>query len=342
MSQGGAGEYPLSEPEIRCFVLFLLSHPNISVVNSMHSQAGAHMHGPSTSKSEESMHPEDLAFYQHFDSEGKKISGYLFAGDLVDYRISRETLLLPSHDRQQSPRPDSEIPSKFSPSFGQGPDFGYWFYGSIWYSDELYVTYGVTRDYDNNGVYDPYDGLCCNDEYYGGKQFKNWEKYDHPQLGEVEIGGFSIKFCKQNPPPEFIEYWASREALFNIFLAQQLPQIEIVSVNVIPSRKKGVYDIEVNFTNTGFLPTALEQAKLVRIVREDRVRIDIDRNYMKEEAVEILTNNVEVGWTKHGEQKTARLSVKLNDIPEVNATVHVLSTRGGHKKENITIGKNKR
>jgi len=342
MTQGGAGEYPLSEPEIQCFVLFLLTHPNISIVNSMHSQCGAHLHGPSTSKSEERMYQEDLALYHYFNREGKKITGYLFAGDMPDYRISRETLLLPSHDRQQRPPADPDDPGKFSPSFGHGPDFGYWYYGSIWYGDELYATYGATRDYDGNGVFDPYDGLCWNDEYYGGKQFKTWEKFDHPQLGEVEIGGFSIKFCKQNPPPEFIEYWASKEALFNIFLAQHLPQIEITSVNVLPTKEKGVYDIVVNFTNNGFLPTAIEQAKLVKIVREDRVRIDIDRNLIKKGNVEVLTNNFEVGWTKNGEQKTARLSIKLNGISEVNGTVHVLSTRGGHKQQNITIGTNDR
>ncbi|MFC1538705.1 M14 family metallopeptidase [Candidatus Latescibacterota bacterium] len=337
-TQGGAGEYPLSEPEIQCFVLFLLSHPNISIVNSMHSQAGAITHGPSTSESKESMFSEDEQLYRHFDREGKKITGYHFAGDMAEYRISRDTLLLHSHDRQLSPEVMATVPRNFSPSFGQGPDFGYFFYGSIWYSDELYQTYGAEKDYDNNGIYDPYDGLRTNDDLYGGEQFKRWEKYDHPQLGEVEIGGFSIKFSKQNPPPEYMEYWAEKEARFNIYLAKNLPQIEITSINTKPSKEKGVYDITVNFTNTGFLPTALEQAKIVKIVREDRVRLNIDRDLTQSGKVEIITNNQDVGWTKNGETKTALLKVKLNGISEVNATVDVLSTRGGRIRKEIVIG----
>ncbi|MFC1651101.1 M14 family metallopeptidase [Candidatus Latescibacterota bacterium] len=337
-TQGGAGEYPLSEPEIRCFVTFLLSHPNISIVNSMHSQAGTLTHGPSTSASAESMFPEDIDLYRHFDREGKEITGYHFAGDMSEYRISRDTLLLHSHDRQLSPEVMATVPRKFSPSFGQGPDFGYFYYGAIWYADELYQTYGAEKDYDKNGIFDPYDGLRANDELYGGKQFKNWEKYDHPQLGEVEIGGFSIKFCKQNPPPEYMEYWAEKEALFNIYLAKNLPQIEITSIKTEPSKEKDVYDITVNFTNTGFLPTALEQAKLIKIVREDRVRLNIDRKLTQSGKVEIITNNPDMGWTKNGEKKTAVLRVKLNGISEVSATVDILSTRGGRVREEIIIG----
>jgi murein tripeptide amidase MpaA len=337
-TQGGAGEYPLSEPEIRCFVQFLLTHPNISIVNSMHSQAGTLTHGPSTSAMNESMFPEDIALYRHFDREGKEITGYHFAGDMFEYRISRDTLLLHSHDRQLSPDVMATVPRKFTPSFGQGPDFGYFYYGAIWYADELYQTYGAEKDYDNNGIFDPYDGLRANDELYGGKSFKRWQKYDHPQLGEVEIGGFSIKFCKQNPPPEYMEYWAEKEALFNIYLAKNLPQIEIVSIETAPAREKGVYDITVNFTNTGFLPTALEQAKLIKIVREDRVRLSIARDLTQSGKVSILKNNIETGWTKNGKTKTAVLKVALNGITKAAATVEVLSTRGGRVSEKIMIG----
>ena len=54
-TQFGAGEYPLSEPETRSFVLFLLKNPHISIVNSMDTSVPMHLRGPSTSKSEERM-----------------------------------------------------------------------------------------------------------------------------------------------------------------------------------------------------------------------------------------------------------------------------------------------
>ncbi len=60
-TQGGAGEFPLSETETRAVVDFLLTHPNVSVVNSMDTSVPMHLRPPSTSPSDERMYPEDLA-----------------------------------------------------------------------------------------------------------------------------------------------------------------------------------------------------------------------------------------------------------------------------------------
>ncbi len=334
-TQFGAGEYPLSEPETRSFVLFLLKHPNISIVNSMDTSVPMHLRGPSTSKSEERMYKKDLDLLRYFDSEGKKITGYPWSGDTYNnYRTRRKF------------NPVTGDPTIPSPLFGHGPDFGYWYYGSIWYGDELWCG-GAPKDYDEDGIYDEYDAICWNNEACDGKEFKMWEKFDHPQLGEVEIGGFNPKFFRQNPPVQFLEEWIKKEAMFNIFLAGHLPQIEITSVDVKPSRKKDVYNITVSFTNTGYLPTALEQAKLVKIVKQDMVRLEFDKELTrdrKNKKVEILVpeiqnKDVELGWTKKGEKKTAHLQVKLKGIDSVECKVHVLSSRGGHKVQEITIGK---
>ncbi|MFC1552688.1 M14 family metallopeptidase [Candidatus Latescibacterota bacterium] len=333
-TQNGAGEYPMSEPETRSFVMFILTHPNISVVNSMDTSVPMHLRGPSTSYSEERMYPEDLAFFRYFDREGQKITGYPWAGDTYsDYRTRREF------------DPVTGDPNIPIPLFGHGPDFGYWYYGSIWYGDELWNS-GNVKDYDGNGIFDDYDAFRWNEEVLDGSGFKQWEWYDHPQLGAVEIGGFNPKFFRQNPPVEFLEEWVRNQAMFNILLAKHLPQIELTSVNVKPANGENVFDIEVSFTNTGYLPTALEQAQLVKIVKPDRVRLEFDDELnrdKKNKKVEILipriqNKDVELDWTKNGEIKTAHLKVKLNGIDSVECTVHVLSSRGGHLTKEITIG----
>ena len=75
-TQVGAGEYPLSEPETRAVVLFLLTHPNVALGQSMDTPMAMHLRPPSTSRSHESMAPEDLKWYRYFDRQGKKLSGY--------------------------------------------------------------------------------------------------------------------------------------------------------------------------------------------------------------------------------------------------------------------------
>ncbi len=331
-TQWGAGEYPLSEPEIRSFVLFLLKHPNISIVNSMDTSVPMHLRGPSTSDSEDRMYPSDLKWFRYFDEEGMKITGYPWAGDTYNNYFTR-----------RKTNPVTGDPTKPTPLFGHGPDFGYWYYGSIWYGDELWCT-GAVKDYNGDGFYDEYDALCWNDEALDGREFKVWTKYDHPQLGEVEIGGFNPKFFRQNPPVEYLEEWAVKQAKHNLFLLRHLPQIEIEKIDV--KKKRDEYELSVTFTNVGELPTALEQAKLVKIVREDCVRLEFDKELThdvhnpKVEIVSPETHDkvIYAGWTDGGNSKTVKFRVKLNGIDSAKCTVHVLSTRGGHKTEEVTIG----
>ncbi|MBT4484735.1 MAG: hypothetical protein HOC71_13780, partial [Candidatus Latescibacteria bacterium] len=304
------GKFPLSEPETRDLFLFISTHPNISIIHTMHSMAAYHVHSTAIS--------EDQVFYEYFDREGKQITGYDSAGDSYYWSIERRVTNPPLFDNHLRPPvyiPGHVIKRDAVPIKDQArrprsmPDFGYWTKGIIWYQDELYAKYGNTNDYDKNGLYDDYDGLCWNDEACGGKGFIDWEKFQHPELGEVEVGGFKLKFFGQDPLPEFLEEWCQKEAMFNIFLAKHLPQIEISSIDVKPSNEKNMYDIDVSYTNTGYLPTALEQAKKMFVVGEDRVMLTFERDIQQH--VHVYNNNVNMGWAGKGEKKTAHFKVKL-------------------------------
>ena len=131
--------------------------------------------------------------------------------------------------------------------FGHGPDFGYFYAGTIWYGDEIWNG-GREKDYDKNGRIEQWEVLRYCDEAFAGKCFMPWKKFPHPQLGEVEIGGFNPKFWSQNPPPEMLETWARNEAMFNVYLAQQLPQVKIVSASSKPAGD-GAFDVSMTVTS---------------------------------------------------------------------------------------------
>lgn len=332
-TQGGAGEYPLSEIETRSVVMWLLSHPNISVVNSMDTRVPMHLRPPSTSSSKESMFPSDLAIYERFDKLGMQYTGYPWAGDVYETYATRNKVNSLTGD-----------PLKPNPLFGHGPDFGYFYYGSIWYGDELWNG-GQHQDIDGDGVIDEYDGFLWDQQYNGGKGHKVWTKFNHPQLGEVEIGGVEFKFYSQNAPPAELEKWARNQTLFNLAMAKQLPQLNLNDVQV-KSLANNEYEIQVSWTNTGELPVALEQAKRVKIVQEDRVVLDIKRELLSgyEDAEVMITSpsttdkTIYAGYTDAGETKTATFRVKLKEKKAVEATVKVLSTRGGYLEKKITLG----
>lgn len=324
-TQFGAGEYPLSEIETRSTALWVLSHPNISVVNSMDTRVPMHLRPPSTSKSEERMYPQDLAIYKEMDQLGLSYTSYPWAGDVYQTYATRYKVNSMTGD-----------PLKPEPLFGHGPDFGYFYYGSIWYGDELWNN-GAMKDYDGDGVYDDYDGLMWDDEANGSKGFKTWTPMIHPVLGEVEIGGFHPKFFGQNGPAWQLEDWAKKQALFNLAMAKRLPQLTINDLKV-KKTSQGEFEITLEWTNSGKLPVALEQAKLVKIVQEDRVSLDFDKELtkgyenakVKITAPSLYDKTIYAGYTGVGEKKTATFKVKVEGSESIKGKIKLSSTRGGY------------
>ncbi len=348
-TQGGAGEYPLSEVETRAVVTFLLSHPNVTVANSMDTSMPMHLRPPSTSASDERMYPEDLALYKTFDQKGKEITGYTRAGDVyMDYSGGRG-----------------------SPLFGHGPDFGYWYYGAIWYGDELWDGGRSIGDYDKDGTVDEWDRLQYNDKELKVTRFQPWTKVIHPQYGEVEVGGWDPKFFSQNPPPDILEIWAEKEARFNLMLASNLPHVVMQEPKVTSQGDE--YTIEVNVSNEGFIPTALKQAQLVRIVQPDSISLEfpagmISRQFIggrggrgggrggrgeggppqtpagqspdKVTLVEPQGRpSVDIDRIEGSSSKSATFKIRLNGITGTECTVRYASTRGGVVEKKIYIGK---
>ena len=337
-TQAGAGAYPLSEPETMAVFMFLMQHPNVAIVQSLDTAVPMILRGPSVSKSEETMFPEDLELIRKFDKKGVEITGYPWAGD---------TFFVYS-TRNRTPAPGRELEG--TPLFGHGPDFGYTYYGSVWYGNEIWNG-GRMVDYDKNGSVDELEVLRWNDEHRAGKgDFQMWTKTQHPALGEVEVGGWNPKWYSQNPPPDMLEAWARNEAMFNMYLAGQLPQVKIVSASARASAD-GVFDVTVEVTNEGLMPTALEMAKRVKMVQQDRVTLELASGQSivraagapaqgggrqggpAASATGPVRVNEDIGWLKPGERKTVTFKVKGAG----SARVTIGSTRGGVDSTTVEV-----
>ncbi|MBN1224216.1 MAG: peptidase [Candidatus Aminicenantes bacterium] len=324
-TQIGAGAYPLSEPETRSVVLFLLQHPNIGAGQSLDTKGPMILRGPSTSRSVESIPQGDLKYFHYFDDRGGEITGYRIKGDIY-WDIPNQMKEI--FDGMKG------FEKKGSPLFGQHLEYGYFQFGALWYGDELWSA-GKVIDYNEDGVYSPLEVLKWNDEALEGKGFKNWRRYDHAQLGEVEIGGYNPKFFWQNPPPKFLEEWIKNEAMFNLLLAKSLPHVRILSTNTSPlENENNAFKIKAVFTNDGFLPTALEMAKRVKIVKPDFVEIEI-----LEGRIELLEGRekLELGWLQPHEKREVSWQVKLKDKGKKEVRISIHSTRGGVDRKTITL-----
>jgi hypothetical protein len=313
-TQFGAGAYPLSEPETRAVVMWVLTHPNISVTNTMDTSVPMHLRPPSTCEESECMLPDDRALYQHFDSVGLSITKYPWAGDVFRTYHTRNPV-----------NPFTGDSTRPAPLFGHSPDFGYFYYGAIWYGDELWNG-GRERDYDDDGRVEPIEVLRYCDEQFGGTCFKPWTPFEHPVLGKVEIGGYNPKFFSQNGPPQVMERWARNQAMFNLYMAQSLPRIEITDATITPvssGTDTATHQLVVTVRNAGRLPTALEMAKRVKIVRPDQIAV----RFAEKSEGRVLGRQDEF-WLNGGESRTVTLRLRVPEA-ERQITVRALSTRGG-------------
>jgi hypothetical protein len=342
-TQVGAGEYPLSEPETKAVFEFLIRHPNVGIVQSLDTSVPMILRGPSTSKSEESVFPEDLEILRRFDKKGLEITGYPWAGDTYFQYSNRQPNGAP-------PPADADG----EPLFGHGPDFGYLYYGSIWYGDEIWNGGRLPEaDANKDGNVEELERLQWIDANLPNNTsaFQMWTKATHPTLGAVEVGGWNPKFWSQNPPPELLEKWARNEAMFNVFLAQQLPQVAITSAAVKPGTG-GTYIVEATVTNEGLTPTALEIAKRVKIVREDAVALQLSSGqsfvagagrggrgggrfggFGGRGNAGPPRQSQDIGWLKPGETRTVTFEVRGTGT----ATLTVASTRGGLATRSVDV-----
>lgn len=299
-TQGGAGEYPLSEPETRHVYTWLMSHTNVSVVNSMDTRVPMHLRGPSTCEQDECMFPEDAELYERFDKKGVSFTGYPYAGNVYrDYA--------------------TRFGGEPNPLFGHGPDFGYFGYGAMWYGDELWNG-GQYKDYDGDGRFDQWELSRWCHEAGRDDCFIEWEEIDHPDLGEVEVGGINPKFWSQNPQPDLLEPWASKQGEFNLWMTEQVPDVNIVSATSRPLRDQedgATHLIQVRVRNTGLLPTALEMAKQIKIVKPDTFSLS---------GAQVVGSAPT--YFLDGES-VDNLSIRVKKTGNGEVTVRSISTRGG-------------
>lgn len=94
--------------------------------------------------------------------------------------------------------------------------------------------------------------LAYTDKTLEGKGFVQWQKYNHPKLGEVEIGGY-IPYLESTPKPEMIDSLLGTQLPWLLQLTTKLPQIGIASEK-ITAMGGNVYKVELYIENKGYLP----------------------------------------------------------------------------------------
>ncbi|ABG52087.1 peptidase M14, carboxypeptidase A [Trichodesmium erythraeum IMS101] len=244
--QKGAGDFPFSEPETLAVAEFWREHPNINGFINYHTFSGVILRSYCTYP-DEHFPVKDLEIYKLIGEKGTAITGYECISIYHNF-------LYPNSEK----------------IYGGMVDYCYDRFGWFGFSIELWdapTEAGVKKnDYikwlQRHPVTDDLKMMQWNDEKLGGTGFIDWETFEHPQLGTVEIGGWNWKIW-YNPPVEYLPKLCKEQCQFAISHALMSPRLAVSQV-VVEHQGGDMYHLVVQLENQGFLPTytsekALEQ-----------------------------------------------------------------------------------
>jgi murein tripeptide amidase MpaA len=322
VKQNGAGDYPFSESETRALAGFITSHSNICSFHSLHTGMETIIRPP-VMQTEKEMPTEDLRSVLEIANLGVEITGY----EQFSARKLNDDVYL---------------------TYGA---FDTWIYeqlGLLGFTDELWdlrarsgKTYlelsKMVKENDLDGQEEvEVAALKWNDDVLNGEGFVEWQPFDHPQLGKVEIGGWK-RLLRNNAPPQLLEETCEKMSRFLVAHAQANPKLQ-ADFYKVEKLGDNTYRIAISVCNNGYLSTNVtEQAIKVKQAKPVEAQI-----HLGEEDV-LITGNAkqEIGHLSGYGMGSSRIDrpseglrkkkvewiVRFAGIPE--ATIEVVSQKAG-------------
>jgi hypothetical protein len=251
--QSGSMDYPTQIPEARAEVDFIFAHPNIAGVQSYHNNGGMILRGPGAEAVGE--YPAtDIRAYDELGRTGERIlpfyryiviwSGlYTVHGGFIDWTNDGMGILSFSNE--------------------------------LWNGEQYFTSPELKEQQKdpNSPISGRKANYFFNDKVEFGAQLMEWKKFNHPQFGEVELGGVFRKFTSRVPPRFMNEELCHRNMAFTLFQADELPMIKLGDA-AAEKIKDDVYRVFVDISNPKVTPTILERVAANGVVRPDLLTLE--------------------------------------------------------------------
>ena len=250
--EGGSGPYPFSLPEVRAVADFITSHRNIFFAYNIHSGGGArsYMVRPPMNHPDDSMPLEDNDFYVRIGAIWSALSeGGIMQTNYMSWNFNSRR-----PDASQL-RGEGRIENDRWRITGFSNDWCYMDVGIHSISPEVE---GAAPDYNQDGFIRPDEVERWHREEKGGQFTAPWKTFDHPTLGEVEIGGSRGMPAALDDTARMHSEW-QYDLLRHI--ADRSPLLRITDLTSEPT-DDGNYRVVATLQNQGFLATYVTQNAL--------------------------------------------------------------------------------
>jgi murein tripeptide amidase MpaA len=239
--QLGAGPFPTSEPEVRAVVEFFTAHPNLCGGTSIHTFSVVLLR-PLGHAADNEMISEDLWTYQTIGRKGEALTGYPAISVWEEFRYHPKEHISGTFDWIYEHLGlytwTIEI---WNPKKEAGIDNSEWVH---WFRDH--------PPEDDVKVYEWALRVAPADSAHPGHVA--WRPLRHPQLGDVEIGGWNRMAVFTNPPPPLREKEIARFPQWLLWTSLVSPKLELRTVEVTP-HGTDTWKVRLVVQNSGWLPT---------------------------------------------------------------------------------------
>jgi murein tripeptide amidase MpaA len=328
--QYGAGEYPLSEPEILAVTQFILAHQNIVGALNYHTNAGAILLPFETG--EGGMPFEDQAVFRRLGDMGAETTGYGLIADEKDFNLPN-------------------VPRRLGTSGG----LLYVQLGVLAVVTELWDVYtesGIQKDWffpiRPLSEEESLKLLKWSDEQLDGEGYVDWTPFEHPQLGEVEIGGWRRLFMFRNPPGRRLKEMCHKNALFTLRHALMAPRLHVLDVTITPLAND-LFRVEAVIENLGYLPThvtrqAINAEAVSPVVAELRLeegvelvagKGQVELGHLAGRSERAMNYSRFIDW--HACARKAEWVVRLRDGDLADIEVQAISQRAGRDAKRLSL-----
>jgi Zinc carboxypeptidase len=330
--QLGAGPFPTSEPEIRAYVQAVVDRPNVTGHIAYHTFSGVHLR-PYSGRPDDEFPTPDLRAYKILGKEAERLTGYPAISIFHDFKYDpRQTIS------------------------GSASSWFYEFLGVFAWTTEFwspqrqagienYQYIEWLRDHEPE---DDLKLLRWSDDALDGQGYVDWYPFEHPQLGQVELGGWNAMYCWGNVPPHLLEREIAPHADFALFHLLVSPRLEVHSL-AVEEVAEGSYHVTLVLHNTGWLPTYVtHKAQERKAVRPIEVELRLPEGALvvsgkeKEEAGQLegrVQRRSLLGWFSDDSTKDRAKLEWVIEAPEGGTLeLEARHQRAGTVRESVELG----
>jgi hypothetical protein len=296
-SLGNGYPYPLSEPETRNVFEFWLAHPNIFASFHYHNTGKLIMfaapqaaRGLTLTPDQQRQRQEQVARQLE---ELRKTNQYAQLFDRVVDPSAQQDMAVQTEIVTMGARILKDYRPTISGMVGQAQANSYAMGGAFAYLIELWSLPTADADENKDGRISDEEMLKWVDTELGGEGWITPHKVQHPDLGEIWVGGTAKKHITRTPPSRYMEEEALRNTQFALYCASQFPKVVIGRVDVRPATENLIW-VELTVKNEGTYPTSSD--RLVQLKRDVKDKLTV----------------------------TTSGNVKLVDVPEAQTTLDPL------------------